>query len=163
MLVEFLSTVFFIFNILLIILIVMQKNHGGFWSGPAGNDSVNVFGGNQGADVLQKATWIFGAILIFGCLSLSVYQSAQSQISQFYLSEVKTHIIDEQKTNNADTIKDNEEKNEDENIEITTKDEGIKTKDIEIRESKKEIQNTPHVEKKKEITKKSIASNTRKK
>jgi protein translocase SecG subunit len=103
MLVEFLSTLFFIFNILLIILIVMQKNHGGFWSGPAGTDSMNIFGGNQGADVLQKITWAFGAVLIFGCLFLSVYQASQSQISQFYLSEIKEEITKIEQNEKTDT------------------------------------------------------------
>lgn len=102
MLVGFLSTLFFIFNTLLIILIVMQKNHGGFWSGPAGNDSVNVFGGNQGVDVLQKLTWAFGLILIFGCLFLAVYQSSQSEISQFYSKEIKEEILKTEEKNKAD-------------------------------------------------------------
>ncbi len=88
----------------------MQKNHGGFWSGPAGNDSVNVFGGNQGADVLQKTTWAFGAVLIFGCLFLSVYQASQSQISQFYLKEINEEITKQEKNNENAPLLD-EEKN----------------------------------------------------
>jgi protein translocase SecG subunit len=109
MLFEFLSTLFVIFNILLIILVIMQKNHGGFWSGPVGNDSVVIFGGNQGADVLQKITWAFGFILIFGCLSLSVYQASLSEVSIFYSSDIKEHLEKEKKEKN------NEEGNASEN------------------------------------------------
>lgn len=154
MLVEFLSTLFFIFNILLIILVIMQKNHGGFWSGPAGTDSVNIFGGNQGADVLQKTTWLFGFILMIGCLFLSVYQAAQSQVSQFYLHEVKEHISSEQKTEESLENKENqEEQNSNDAI-------------VEI-EKKEEItpmaKSTPtHSKKEKENEKKSILSNTKK-
>jgi protein translocase SecG subunit len=87
MLFEFLGFLFFISNLLLIAIIVMQKNHGGFWSGPSGGESTMLFGGNQGADVLQKMTWILGAILIIGALSLSIYQSSLSTRSQFYSPE----------------------------------------------------------------------------
>jgi protein translocase SecG subunit len=111
MLVGFLSTLFFIFNTLLIILIVMQKNHGGFWSGPAGNDSVNVFGGNQGVDVLQKLTWAFGMVLIFGCLFLAVYQSSQSEVSQFYSKEIKEEILKTEEKNKVDLADSNNDGN----------------------------------------------------
>ncbi len=84
MLIEILSFFFFIFNLFLIILVVMQKNYGGFWSGPSGNDSVMIFGGNQGAGILQKITWFFGIALILGSLSLSIYEAKVSQISAFY-------------------------------------------------------------------------------
>lgn len=85
MLVSILSGLFFIFNLFLIILVVMQKNYGGFWSGPAGNDSVVIFGGNQGADVLQKITWFFGILLMVGSLFLSIYKASSSQVSTFYI------------------------------------------------------------------------------
>lgn len=88
MLVELLSSLFFISNIFLILLVVMQKNYGGFWSGPSGSDSVMLFGGNQGADILQKLTWIFGLLLIFGSLSLSIYEASSSKVSKFYIKEV---------------------------------------------------------------------------
>lgn len=89
MLIEILSFFFFIFNLFLIILVIMQKNYGGFWSGPSGNDSVMIFGGNQGADILQKITWFFGTVLILGSLSLSIYEAKVSQVSAFY-KETKT-------------------------------------------------------------------------
>lgn len=84
MLMSILIGLFTISNVFLIALITMQKNHGGFWSGPSGNDSSMLFGGNQGIDILQKLTWIFGFILLFGCLSLSLFESSSSRISKFY-------------------------------------------------------------------------------
>ncbi len=83
MIIGFLSVLFFIFNIFLIAIIVMQKNHGGFWSGPAGGESTMLFGGNQGADILQKLTWFFGVILMVGCFALSMYYASSSQVSKF--------------------------------------------------------------------------------
>lgn len=103
MLIEILSFFFFIFNLFLIILVVMQKNYGGFWSGPSGNDSVMIFGGNQGAGILQKITWFFGIALILGSLSLSIYEAKVSQISAFYketTTEDKLKIDNATKTNN---------------------------------------------------------------
>lgn len=167
MLVEFLSTLFFIFNILLIILIIMQKNHGGFWSGPAGNDSVNIFGGNQGADVLQKITWAFGAILIFGCLFLSVYQASQSQISQFYLKEVNQEIINK-KEDDKNTPLLNEEKNE--TLAENNRSELEKLEKLEntitnssIETEKKDQETTKSVPTKNNSKKKTALNNTQKK
>jgi preprotein translocase subunit SecG len=67
----------------MIFIIVRQRSHGGFWSGPASNDSTIIFGGNSGADVLQKLTWICGAILIFGTLFLSIYKTKIAQKSKY--------------------------------------------------------------------------------
>jgi protein translocase SecG subunit len=175
MLVEFLSTLFFIFNIFLIILIVMQKNHGGFWSGPAGTDSVNIFGGNQGADVLQKITWVFGAILIFGSLFLSVYQASQSQISQFYLSEVKEEIMKKEKENeNNNTendngiITENKENVTEENTKTGSDNSQLKSK--ENRATKNTVDTQEKIKSgiqsksnKKNIEKKTVANNKQKK
>jgi protein translocase SecG subunit len=98
MLIEIVSFFFFIFNIFLIILVVMQKNYGGFWSGPAGNDSVLLFGGNQGAGILQKITWFFGIVLILGSLWLSVYEARISQVSMFYSKTEEVRKKEEPKT-----------------------------------------------------------------
>lgn len=113
MLIEILSFFFFIFNLFLIILVVMQKNYGGFWSGPAGNDSVLIFGGNQGAGVLQKITWFFGFFLILGSLSLSIYEAKISQISAFY-KEVKKeeNKNTKERTEEASQAKENNTKEE---------------------------------------------------
>lgn len=115
MLIEILSFFFFIFNLFLTILVVMQKNYGGFWSGPSGNDSVMIFGGNQGADILQKITWFFGIVLILGSLSLSIYEAKVSQVSAFY-KETKT--VDKVKIDNAVEI--NNKMNKEETIALET-------------------------------------------
>ncbi len=70
----------------------MQKNHGGFWSGPAGGESTMLFGGNQGADILQKLTWIFGVILMLGCFALSMYYASSSQVSKFEMVVTQDEI-----------------------------------------------------------------------
>lgn len=80
----------------------MQKNYGGFWSGPSGSDSVAIFGGNQGAGVLQKITWFFGIVLIFGSLFLSIYQASSSQVSAFYIQPKTKTITEETSQKNAE-------------------------------------------------------------
>lgn len=124
MLVELLSSLFFISNIFLILLVVMQKNYGGFWSGPSGSDSVMLFGGNQGADILQKLTWIFGLLLIFGSLSLSIYEASSSKVSKFYRKETVTEtmipsaeIIDKNQSESTKEETTIEEKGEDKKAE----------------------------------------------
>ncbi len=125
MLVELLSSLFFISNIFLILLVVMQKNYGGFWSGPSGSDSVMLFGGNQGADILQKLTWIFGLLLIFGSLSLSIYEASSSKVSKFYIKEVAAETT----IPSADAI--------DENQSESIKEETITQKKEEEKKAKK--------------------------
>lgn len=102
-----LSSIFIIGNIFLILLVVMQKNYGGFWSGPSGSDSVMLFGGNQGADILQKLTWFFGIFLMGGALSLSIYEASSSKVSRFYIKEVVIEV-----KSNEDKLVDKEEKSE---------------------------------------------------
>ena len=100
MLVGFLSGLFFIFNVFLIAIIVMQKNHGGFWSGPAGGESTVLFGGNQGADILQKLTWIFGIILMIGSFSLTMYYASSSQVSKFEMVVIEKDTKNNSEINN---------------------------------------------------------------
>lgn len=122
MLIGFLSVLFFIFNIFLIIIVVMQKNHGGFWSGPAGSDSTLLFGGNQGADVLQKLTWFFGILLMVGCFALSMYHASSSQVSKFQM----VTIVPETSTGENKTTEDNQLSQE------------VKSEDTEKKNSDKE-------------------------
>lgn len=106
MLMGILKFFFFIFNLFLIILVVMQKNYGGFWSGPAGNDSVTIFGGNQGAGVLQKITWFFGTILMTGALFLAIYEAKVSQVSIFYKKTRRLNIKQNKPLKKEEEIKD---------------------------------------------------------
>jgi len=75
MLYEILITLFSFFTILLIIVVLVQKSHGGFWSGPASQDSTIIFGGSGGSDIFQKITWFLGVIFLLGSLGLSIYKS----------------------------------------------------------------------------------------
>lgn len=99
MIMSILIGLFVLCNLFLILLITMQKNHGGFWSGPSGSESSILFGGNQGIDILQKLTWLFGIILIFGCLTISLYESSSSRVSRFYQAETKKEDKQKEKIN----------------------------------------------------------------
>jgi protein translocase SecG subunit len=84
MLYGFLVTLFIFLTSLLILIIMFQRGHGGFWSGPAGGgDSTLLFGGSQGADVLQKITWVLGFIFIFFAFGLSLYRNKLSRTTQY--------------------------------------------------------------------------------
>lgn len=70
-----LSFVFAFSAILLILLILIQKGKGSIGIGTMGGGSQMLFGGSGGQDIFQKATWVLGAILIFGSLGLAVLKS----------------------------------------------------------------------------------------
>lgn len=66
---------------------MFQRGHGGFWSGPAGGgDSTLLFGGSQGADVLQKITWFLGFIFIIGAFGLSLYRNKLSRQTDYLVT-----------------------------------------------------------------------------
>jgi protein translocase SecG subunit len=123
---------FMICNIFLILIITMQKNHGGFWSGPSGTESSMLFGGNQGIDILQKLTWLFGIIFLVGCFTLSLVESSASRVSRFY--EVQNEVknpetnkndvqTDEIIENAINTINEQDETlPKEENVAVETKD-----------------------------------------
>lgn len=79
MLFGFLMTLFTINCLLLILLILIQQGKGGLGITSLGGQQQNIFGGSGGADELQKATWVFGAIFMAGSMMLSVYRAHQSQ------------------------------------------------------------------------------------
>lgn len=121
MLYEITATLYFFIVFLLIILVLLQKSHGGFWSGPASNDSTIIFGGSGGTDILQKVTWFFGFIFLFGGLFLSIYRNKIIRDSKFSIktvqkkAELKTennlektednNLIEENKLENTEEIK----------------------------------------------------------
>ena len=87
MLYEFLVFIFCFVTILLILIVLMQKSHGGFWSGPASSDSTIIFGGSGGQDILQKITWVLGIIFIFLGFFLSIYKIKAARISKFTINK----------------------------------------------------------------------------
>ena len=112
MLYEFCSVIFFIVCLFLIFIVVRQKSHGGFWSGPASNDSTIIFGGNSGADILQKITWVCGFILLFGTLFLSIYKTRMDKKSK-YASVIKHDTSDKNlQTNESSELPSKEESNQ---------------------------------------------------
>jgi protein translocase SecG subunit len=128
---------FIICNIFLILIITMQKNHGGFWSGPSGNESSMLFGGNQGIDILQKLTWIFGIIFLVGCFTLSLFESSASRVSRFYQVENEAKSPETNKNNAlADEIADNQTNVSNEENEMLSKEENH-TAEIKDTEDKK--------------------------
>lgn len=118
MLYEITATLYFFIVFLLIILILLQKSHGGFWSGPASNDSTIIFGGSGGIDILQKVTWFFGFIFLFGGLCLSIYRNKIIRNSKFSIKTVqkKPELKLENNVNKIENL-DNKEKIDSENLE----------------------------------------------
>jgi protein translocase SecG subunit len=78
MLVGLLSFIFTFCSILLILLVLIQKGKSGLGIGSLGGGQQQLFGGSGGQDIFQKATWVLGAILMFGSLGLSIYKSKQA-------------------------------------------------------------------------------------
>ncbi|HJZ24582.1 MAG TPA: preprotein translocase subunit SecG [Candidatus Babeliales bacterium] len=72
MLVGFLSVLYFLVAVFLILLILIQRGKGGMGLGSLGGGTQMLFGGSGGQDFFQKLTWILGAILIFGSLSIAM-------------------------------------------------------------------------------------------
>lgn len=64
--------------IFIVLLVLIQKGKGGLGLGNLGGSNQMLFGGSGGQDIFQKATWILGAILIFGSLGLSIWKAKQT-------------------------------------------------------------------------------------
>lgn len=111
MLYEFLCVLYFINCIFLIFIVLRQRSHGGFWSGQSSNDSTVIFGGNSGADILQKITWFCGTFLIFGTFFLSIYKTNIAKKTKYtsFIEKNKKKEIQE----NLEIDKNLEEKSED--------------------------------------------------
>lgn len=78
------ATVFYVFTCLLLVLIILvQKGKSSMGFGHLGGASQLLFGGSGGQDLLQKTTWVLGAIFIFGSLGLAILKTRQSRESRF--------------------------------------------------------------------------------
>lgn len=83
-----LAVTFFVivcFFLILFILIQQSKERTGL--GSLGGSSQMLFGGSGGQELLQKITWILGAIFIVGSLVLSIVKTR----SQKTISYLETH------------------------------------------------------------------------
>lgn len=75
MLFGLLKTLLVIDSFFLILIVLVQQSKGGMGLGSLGGSSQMLFGGSGGQDLLQKITWILGAIFMFGSLILSLMAS----------------------------------------------------------------------------------------
>ena len=67
-----LVTLYVFSALLLILLIMVQKSKGSTGLGALGGHTQMIFGASGGQDIFQKATWVLGAIIMIGSLSLSL-------------------------------------------------------------------------------------------
>ena len=71
MLQGFLSFLFALMCIFLILMILVQKGKSSLGIGSLGGSNQMLFGGTGGQNVFQKITWILGAVLVFGSLGMA--------------------------------------------------------------------------------------------
>ena len=86
---------FSIISLFLILVVMVQRGHGGFWTGPGNNDSTALFGGSGGTDILQKVTWACGIILIIATLGLSIYKARLAKRGKYVIAEQKAVTLEE--------------------------------------------------------------------
>ena len=79
----FLSFLFALLCILLVLLILMQKGKSSLGIGSISANNQMLFGGSGGQTIFQKVTWIMAAILIIGSLGLSTLKYKQSRANSF--------------------------------------------------------------------------------
>ncbi|MCL4380423.1 preprotein translocase subunit SecG [Candidatus Dependentiae bacterium] len=77
----FLTTLYALCALLLVLLILIQKGKGSLGIGYMGGSNQMLFGGAGGQDFLQKITWVLGAILMAGALALALMKARQHNVS----------------------------------------------------------------------------------
>lgn len=90
MLYEILVSLFVFNNILLVLLILIQQGKGNMGLGSLGGGAQMLFGGSGGQDVLQKITWVLGALFMAGSLGLSLMKA--QQLDQYTYHSIKAPI-----------------------------------------------------------------------
>jgi preprotein translocase subunit SecG len=83
MLIAFLTVLFVIVCLLLILLILVQRGKSSMGLGSMGGSAQMLFGGSGGQDIFQKATWVLGAIFMFGSLGLALLTTKSHQTSRY--------------------------------------------------------------------------------
>jgi protein translocase SecG subunit len=81
----FLTILFAILCVFLVLFILIQQGKGDMGLGGLGGGQM-LFGGSGGQDFFQKATWIMGSIFILGALGFSVLktkETSKSRIEKF--------------------------------------------------------------------------------
>jgi preprotein translocase subunit SecG len=84
------ASLFVIAALFMILLILMQKGKGGMGLGSMGGGNQMLFGSSGGQDLFQKATWVLGALLIFGSLGLAIWKTKQVGVSTAMLRSHST-------------------------------------------------------------------------
>jgi preprotein translocase subunit SecG len=84
MLLGFLKVIYFFVCILIILLVLAQKAKGSLGASTHfSGQAQSIFGSTGGQDLFQKATWVLGAMLIFGSLFLTKYASHLANSSSY--------------------------------------------------------------------------------
>jgi preprotein translocase subunit SecG len=89
MLIALLTVLFVIVCLLLILLILVQRGKSSMGLGSMGGSAQMLFGGSGGQDIFQKATWVLGAIFMFGSLGLALLTTKSYQKSRYISSTHK--------------------------------------------------------------------------
>lgn len=74
-------TLFIFSSLILAILILIQQGKGDMGMGSLGGSTQMLFGGSGGQNFFEKATWILGAIFLFGSLGLTVLKAKETRES----------------------------------------------------------------------------------
>lgn len=90
MLTALLTVLFVIVCLLLILLILIQRGKSSMGLGSMGGSAQMLFGGSGGQDIFQKATWVLGAIFMFGSLGLALLTTRNYQTSRYISSTQKS-------------------------------------------------------------------------
>lgn len=77
MLYGFLSVLYIVICLFIVLIILIQRGKGTMGLGGLGGGAQMLFGGSGGQDLFQKITWVLGIILIGGSLGLSLYKMYQ--------------------------------------------------------------------------------------
>lgn len=91
----FLMILFVILCFFLALAILIQQGKGDMGLGGLGGGGQTLFGGSGGQDVFEKATWVMGALFIFGSLGLTILKNKEIMQSRI---KNPAAIIQEQKT-----------------------------------------------------------------
>ncbi|MBD3272833.1 preprotein translocase subunit SecG [Candidatus Dependentiae bacterium] len=78
----FLTILFVILSIFLALFILIQQGKGDMGLGGLGGGGQMLFGGSGGQDFFEKATWVMGALFIFGALGLTILKNKESTKSK---------------------------------------------------------------------------------
>ncbi|MFA6263310.1 MAG: preprotein translocase subunit SecG [Candidatus Babeliales bacterium] len=76
----FLMTLFIVLCFFLALFILIQQGKGDLGLGSMGGSQM-LFGGSGGQEFFEKATWIMGAVFMFGALGLSILKAKEMRSS----------------------------------------------------------------------------------